>query len=563
VAVVEGRALACRAVRLACARYLQDLKTGPSRGLRWSLPDALRAIEFFPDILRLAEGEHAGKPFVLSPFQQFIIGNLFGWFGVDGYRRFRTAYIEIGKGSGKSPLAAGIGLFGLVADGEEAAQIYSAATTKEQAKIVWNDAQRMVAASPVLAPRVRETVNNLAFLQTGSFFRPVASDESKLDGFRPHMVLADEVHEHPSGHVIDKMRAGFKGRRQPLLIEITNAGFDRHSICYQHHELSLKVLEGTITNDSWFAFVCGLDPCDTCYAEGHRQPKDGCAQCDDWRNPAVWRKANPNLGVSVTEKYLTEQVQEARDLPAKENIVRRLSFCQWTEQATRWIGMDVWDRNGGDVPEAALAGQPCVGALDLSSVSDLTALGLVFPLADGRAATRWRFWCPEENILTRAKKDRVPYDVWARQGLLTPTPGNVVDYDRVRDDILALGKLYRIQELAVDPWNATETVSKLQEEGVNVFLHRQGYASMNVPTKALEVELKAGRVLHGGHPILRWMASNVTVTQDPAGNLKPDKERSPERIDGIVCLIMALGRALSQPAEKRSIYETRGVRAVG
>lgn len=555
--------MAGRAVRLACERHLRDLETGPVRGLTWSLERALRAIDFFPDALCLAEGEHAGKPFHLEPAQQFIVGSLFGWLGPDGYRRFRTAYVEIAKGNGKSPTAAGIGLYGLIADEEVGAQIYSAATTKEQAKIVWTDAAKMVEASPDLKAEVTETINNLAFHAMGSFFRPVAADSSKLDGFRPHFVIADEVHEHPNGKVIDKMRAGFKGRRQPLLIEITNSGFDRHSICYQHHELSLKVLEGGVVNDSWFAYVCHLDPCDPCRLEGHWQPKDGCQKCDDWRDPAVWPKANPLLGVSVTEKYLREQVQEAQDLPGKENIVRRLNFCQWTEQATRWLSMEVWDRNAGDVPDEQLVGRACFAGLDLSNTTDLTALVLDFPLEEGLHAVRCWFWCPEENIRRRAEKDRVPYDVWVRQELLTATPGNVVDYEQVRADIDRIGARYRIRELAVDPWNATETVSKLQDAGAPVFEHRQGFQSMNQPTKALEVALKHGQLRHGGHPILRWMAGNVTVSQDPAGNLKPDKERSPERIDGMVALIMAHGRAVIQPPEKKSVYETRGVRAVG
>lgn len=555
--------VAAGAVRLAAARHLRDLAEGPARGLRWDTGLACRAVEFFSDMLRLAEGEHAGRPFHLTPFQQFIVGSLFGWHRADGYRRYRTAYIEIGKGNGKSPLAAGMGLYGLVADGEAGAQIYSAATTKEQAKIVWGDACKMVTASPELAAAVDETVNNLAYPPAGAFFRPVAADSSRLDGFRPHMVIADEVHEHPDGTVIDKMRAGFKGRRQPLLIEITNSGYDRHSVCYQHHDYSLKILEGILENDTWFAFVCHLDPCPACHAEGHRQPKDGCPDCDNWRDERVWTKANPNLGVSVTLEYLREQVQEAEDLPAKENTTRRLNFCQWTEQATRWLSMAVWDENAAPVDPAALTGRTCFAALDLSSTTDLTALVLDFPLPDQQHAVLAWFWCPEENIRARAAKDRVPYDVWVRDGVLQATPGNVVDYDQVRRDILAIGERYRVQELAVDPWNATETVSKLQDAGVPVFLHRQGFISMNQPTKALEVALKGGRLAHGGHPILRWMAGNVTVTTDPAGNLKPDKERSPERIDGIVALIMAHGRAVLLPELRDSVYSTRGVRTMG
>lgn len=562
-AVVDGREIACRSVRLACQRHLRDLAEGPARGLVWSLDHALRAIQFFPDCLILSEGDDDQKPFVLSPFQQFMTGSLFGWLKANGARRFQTAYIEIAKGGGKSPWAAGIGLYGLIADGEAGAQVYSAATTKEQAKIVWNDAQGMVERSPYLRRIVTETVNNLAYKKARSFFRPVASDSSKLDGFRPHFVLADEVHEHHDGKVIDKMRAGFKKRKQPLIVEITNSGFDRHSICYQHHDYSLKVLEGVLENDAWFAFICGLDPCDTCYAEGYRQPKDGCERCDNWRDEKVWRKANPNLGVSVTEDYIRAQVKEAVDMPAKENSVKRLNFCMWTEQATRWLSMDVWDRNSGDVPSESLVGRRCYGALDLSSTSDLTALVLDFPLDDGRHAIRCWFWVPKENIAKRSKKDGVPYDVWVREGRIIATPGNVVDYDQVRRDILEIGKTYRLKELAIDPWNATETATKLAEEGVNVFMHRQGYASMNVPTKGLEVSLKSGHLLHGGNPVLRWQASNVVVTEDPAGNLKPDKERSPEKIDGMVCLTMCHGRASVVPEEKKSVYETRGVRTLG
>src|SRR3984957_7435649 len=252
-------------VRLACERHRRDRQTGAARGLRWDLPAALRVITFFEDVLVLAEGEFAGQPFRLKPWHKFIVGSLFGWH-LGAYRRFNTAYLEVGKGNGKIPMAAGIGLYCLTSDGEAGGQVYSAATTRDQAKIVWSDAARMVAASPELRGRIVETVNNLSYAKSGSFFRPVSADASKLDGLRPSCVLVDEVHEHPSSAVIEKMRAGFKGRRSPLLIEITNSGFDRHSICWQHHEYSAKVLEGTIEADSWFAYVCAL-------AEGESQSR--------------------------------------------------------------------------------------------------------------------------------------------------------------------------------------------------------------------------------------------------------------------------------------------------
>jgi phage terminase large subunit-like protein len=284
----------------------------------------IRSLSFF-DFLQLAEGEHAGKPFKLEPFQQFIVGSLFGWRGPDGYRRFRTAYIEIGKGNGKSPLAGGIGLYGMAADDEEGAEIYAAAVTRDQARILFTDAEKMVKASPFLTEIVTQNVNNLAVLSTNSYFRPVSSESRGLDGHRVHMALIDEIREHPNSLVVDKMRAGTKGRRQALILEITNSGYNRETVCWAHHEYSSKILEGLIENDSWFAYVCQLDPCDPCRAEGKDTPTEGCPDCDDWREEKTWIKANPCLDVSITRKYLREQVAEAIGMPTKQNIVRRLS----------------------------------------------------------------------------------------------------------------------------------------------------------------------------------------------------------------------------------------------
>jgi phage terminase large subunit-like protein len=549
--VTDGRIVAGRLVRLACARHLRDLEDGASRGLRFDAHEAQETIDFFPEILRLAEGQHAGQPFVLQLWEQFIVGSLFGWYGADGFRRYRVAYIEVGKGNGKSPLAAGIGLKGLVADGEIGAEIYSAATTRDQAKIVWCDAQKMKDASPALVNCVYETVNNLAVHDTHSFFRPVSADASKLDGFRPHMVIADEVHEHPSSLVIDKMRAGFKGRRQPLLIEITNSGFDRHSVCWQHHNYIVEILTGGVPNDSWFGYICGLDPCDACRKEGADQPTDDCADCDDWQDEAVWLKSNPNLDVSVSRKYLREQVQEAVAMPAKQNIVKRLNFCLWTEQSARTIPMDLWDAGNEPVNIAELLGRPCYAGLDLAKIKDLSALALIFPPA--LEGERWkvlmRFWVPEEDIRKRADKDRVPYDVWVRDGFISATPGNATDFKRVREEALTFCAQFGVQELAYDRQFANETTQYIADEtSIKVVEFGQGFSSMAAPTFELLRLLQAGLLQHGGNPVLRWNAANMAAQQDPAGNLKPDKERSRERIDGIVALIMAIGRAMVAPA---------------
>lgn len=544
--VVEGRVVAGPMVRQACQRHLTDLIEGPKRGLKWDRKAARWAMEFFPSVLHLAQGEHAGKPFELQPWQKFIVGSLFGWMGADGHRRFRTAYLEIGKGNGKSPLAAGVGLYGLCADHEAAAEIYSAATTRDQAKIVWGDAQKMVTASPELRDAVFETVNNLAFVKTNSFFRPVSAEASTLDGLRPHIVLVDEVHEHPNDLVINKLRAGFKGRRQPLIMEITNSGWDRHSICWQHHDYSSKIVAGILENDSWFAYVCGLD------------------EKDDWKNEAIWPKANPNLGVSVTVKYLREQVQEASEMPAKENIVRRLNFCEWTEQSDRLIAMEAWDRGAAPIDVAALEGRLCYAGLDFARISDSSSLCLLFPPLEpgGLFQVLMRYWVPEEDIRIRSERDRVPYQVWAREGLLVATPGNATDFGHIKRDTLELAGRFRIAELAYDRMFANSTIQDLQAEGMNVVEFGQGFLSMGSPTAELLRHLKADTLQHGGHPILRWNASNMAASQDAAGNLKPDKAKSRERIDGMVALIMALGRATVH-SQRASVYETRGVRTLG
>lgn len=541
-AVTSGKIIAGKAVRTACKRHLDDMQHAHERGLKFDYSKAERVFKFFEEFLVLAEGEHAGKKFTLESFQKFILGSLFGWFGADGFRRFRTAYIEIGKGNGKSPLAAGIGLYGLLADGEASAEIYSAAVTRDQAKILFRDAEKMVEASPYLSTRTDKTVNNIANMQSGSFFRPVSSEGRGLDGKRVHIALIDEIHEHPSAVVVDKIRAGTKGRRNPLIFEITNSGYDRNSVCWQHHDYSVKVIDGTLPNDSWFAYVCQLD-------EG-----------DDWTDEKVWIKANPNLDVSITRKYLREQVAEALGMPSKQNIVKRLNMCVWTEQCQRWLDMDKWDACAEKITESHLLGRPCYAGLDLASTIDIAALELVFPGDDGEPSdVISRFWVPSDGIAKRALKDRVPYDFWERQGLIKATEGDVIDYDQIREDIRELGERFNIREIAYDRWGATQIATQLEGDGFTMVAFGQGFASMSAPTKELEKLVLGRQIAHGGHPVLRWMASNVAIRQDPAGNVKPDKARSTEKIDGIVALIMAIDRATRHSGSSESIYEKEGV----
>ncbi|HZP94297.1 MAG TPA: terminase TerL endonuclease subunit [Burkholderiales bacterium] len=553
--VVEGDIVAGRLVRLSCERHLRDLNN--DRGLRFDDDAAQFALDFFPTVLRLAEGEFAGQPFILQPFQQFIIGSLFGWKGPDGYRRFRTAYIETGKGNGKTPLAAGTGLLGMAADGEPGAEIYAAAVTRDQAKILFSDAEKMAHASPSLSAKFDFTVNNIAYPAMQSFFRAISAEARALDGKRVHMALIDEIHEHPDGMVVDKMRAGTKNRRQALIFEITNSGYDRNSVCYQHHVYSEQVLSGAVQNDEWFAYVCGLD-------EG-----------DDWTDEAVWPKANPGLDTILPRKYLREQVNEARGMPSKLNIVLRLNFCVWTEQANRWLDMDAWDactpvqphdlqavRAYIDAMETDLRGRECFAGLDMSATTDLTALALWFPPIEPGEPVKvlLRYWLPEETLRAHETRDRVPYSLWARFGFLTPTEGNVVDYDvvraTIRDDVATA---YNLRELAIDRWNSTQLQTQLMGDGITVVPFGQGFASMSAPSKELERRVMVRGLDHGGHPVLRYNASNVAVVQDAAGNIKPDKAKSNGRIDGMVATVMAGGRAAFYQGETRSSYEDHGL----
>jgi phage terminase large subunit-like protein len=530
-------------VRLAAKRHLADLKR---KDLRWDRTQANRAIGFFRDVLRLNGGNFEGKPFELQDWQAFIVGSLFGWMASDGTRRFRVAYVEVGKGNGKSPLAAGIGHYMLSADKEARAQVYAAATKKDQAMILFRDAVAMVDQSPELSKRLLKSgtglgVWQLTDLATGSFFKPISSDDSQ-SGPLPHCGLIDEVHEHRTPIVVDMMRAGTKGRRQALIFEITNSGFDRHSICRRHHDYSRRVLEASSAaasdgnDDSWFAYVCGLD-------EG-----------DDWQDETVWPKANPNLGVSIPVKYLREQVREAQGMPGKQNVVRRLNFCEWTEQDTRWLDMALWDSGSKAIAVEQLRGRKCYGGLDLGRVNDLTSLCLVFPpLVDGEPTVAiWRHWCPKDDIAVRSKRDRAPYDVWAREGLLIATEGNATDFAFVEAEILELAGAYEIVEIAYDRTFAGEIVQNLMSEGLTMVPFGQGFLSMGAPTAEIHRKLLAGELQHGGDPVARWAASNVTVLTDPAGNIKPDKQRSTERIDPIVALIMADGRASVAPVPDES-----------
>lgn len=525
--VTKGKIVAGKLVKLACARHLRDLEEQKKRGLVWR-PEIAEHVYTFFSCLKLSGGQHSDTPFNLTPFQKFVVGCIFGWYGIDGYRRFRTAYIETGKGSGKTPLAAGIGLYGLTADGEHAAEVYSAAVGRDQAKICFQDCVNFVESNPTLSKKLEVGQNNIAYPATQSFLRPVSSEGRGLDGKRVHMSIVDELHEHPSAIVVDKMRAGTKGRRQALIFEITNSGYDRNSVCYHHHKYSTEVLEGIKEDDSWFAYISALDDGD-----------------DPLEDESCWIKANPNLGITITEKYLREQVREAKGMPTKRNIVLRLNFCMWTEQATRWLPLEAWDEVTEPVTPEGLIGRECFGGLDLATTTDVTALAWLFPpIAEGELwKLLMRFWVPADNIRQRVQRDGVPYDLWAQQGFIQTTPGNVVDYAWIRSAIQQDAEKFRVKEIAYDRYNASSIVTNLMDDGFTMVPFGQGFVSMNGPSKEFEKLVMSRQLAHGKNPVLRWMAGNAAANQDPAGNIKPDKAKSTEKIDGIVAAVMALGRA--------------------
>jgi len=604
--VLSGAVVACRWVKLACQRHFADLKR---KNLVWDLDAALYAIGFFRDVLRLNGGQFEGKPFVLEPWQVFIVGSLFGWKLKDGRRRFNTAYVESGKGSGKSPLLGGVGHYGLVADNEMRAEIYAAAVKKDQAMILFRDAVAMRDQSPHLAARLQksgvgEKCWNLADHSTGSWFRPISSDEDSQSGPRPHFALVDEVHEHKSSVVIDMLSAGFKWRRNPLMFMITNSGFDRETVCWRWHDYVTKILKGSVPpNDRVFGFICCLDPCEKHWNEGQEQPVDNCKQCDDWATEGPhWQKPNPNLGVSIDLEYLRNQVRKGVDMPAEQNTVRRLNFGFWTNQATRWLSMQAWDSCAAPIDYDKLKGRSCIVGLDLANKIDIAALCLVFPperLAlkaaeettapadDGDDKVTYSkidiaqlaedfvvlpyFFIPKDNITEAERRDDVPYSTWVRAGLMEATEGNVIDYQAIKQKLIALNEVYPIRSsyeknvtthlAGFDPWNATEFANDMRDKySINMIEVRQGYQTMSEPTKEMARLVIAKKVRHGGNPVLRWMADNMVVRTDPAGNLKPDKEKSKKKIDGIVAMIIALSLAIRHANDDGgSVYEMRGV----
>ena len=568
-AVDDGKVVAGPHVHAACARHLRDRKEGPKRGLKWDKAAVTRVIGFFRDKLcvdRVAGDGPIGsagavKPFDLLPFQAFIVGSLFGWKLADGTRRFRLAFIEAGKGTGKSPLAAGVGLYMLTADKEHRAEVYSAATKKDQAKVLFRDAVAMVERSPDLLDRLLLSggveKHNIAYLTKGSFFRPISTEDrgKGQSGPRPHCGLLDEIHEHPTNLMVEMMRAGVKSRRQALIFMITNSGVDRESVCYDYHDYGVKVCAGEIEDDSFFAFICALDEGD-----------------DPFKDEACWPKANPELGAIITPQYLRDQVKQARGMPSKENLVRRLNFCQWTDAIAAWVARDVWvkcERKG----LALSTERPCYGGLDLSGKKDLTALALAsIPDENGVIEATVEFWTPAASLMERTEADRAPYDVWRRDGHLVAVPGKTINYGYVANRLAEVEAEHELVQLGYDRWRIDDLLQALEDAGVEAWKisdekegmglclveHGQGFKDMSLAVEAIEDLILNDRLRVKYNPVLRWNVASTVLDEDPAGNRKFTKRRSTGRIDGVVALAMAVRLAVAGAVVEPSIYEAEG-----
>jgi phage terminase large subunit-like protein len=501
----------------------------------------------FVQTLRQSKGEWAGKPLLLLPWQVDIVGHIYGTLRPDGNRQYRTAFIEVPRKNGKSSLCAALALYHLIADGESGAEVYLAAVDRDQAAIVFGIAADMVRQHPALRKRLQvvPSTRRIVDVATSSMLRVIASDAGGSHGFNASCVIADEVHAWPSRELWDVLSTSTGARRQPLMIGITTAGFESNSLGGQLHEYAERVRDGVVDDPSFLPVLYGAEP------------------DEPWDDPAVWRKANPSLGHTVSEEYLAGECARAKAVPAYESAFRRLHLCQWVNQETRYLPMEAWADCAGGVTfadlEAELDGEVCYGGLDLSATTDMTALVLVFPRGDGRYDVVPRFWLPGDDIKRRSERDRVPYDVWARQGLLTLTPGNVVDYAHVRAEVNALARRYVIGGISYDRWAATQLVQELVADGIDMAPMSQGMASMAAPTSAL-LQLTLGRKLrHANHPILRWQADNLVVISDAAGNVRPAKHKARQRIDGIVALIMGIDRASRNAGAGASVYEERGM----
>lgn len=501
----------------------------------------------FIETLKHTKGEFYNQPFELIDWQEQIIRDIFGILKPDGYRQFTTAYIEVPKKCGKSELAAAIALYMLCADQEQRGEVYGCAADRDQAGLVYSVACDMVRLSPGLQKycQIKPSKKVIGFEPTRSEYKAVSSEVGGKSGINVSCLVFDELWVQKDRKFFEMMTVGTSdARKNPLHFIITTAGNDTNSICYEIHQKAVDILEGRKTDPTFYPVIYGADA------------------DDDWTDPKVWAKANPSLGITIGIDKVQAACESAKQNPAEENAFRQLRLNQWVKQSVRWMPMDKWDKCSFAVNEEDLEGRVCYGGLDLSSTSDLTSFVLVFPPEDenGKYIVLPYFWVPEETLDLRVRRDHVNYDLWERQGYIQTTEGNVIHYGFIEQFIEKLGEKFNIREIAFDRWGATQVSQDLEEMGFTVVPFGQGFASMSPPTKELMKLVLEERIAHGGHPVLRWNMDNIFIRQDPAGNIKADKSKSTEKIDGAVATIMALDRAIRCGTDTgESVYDSRGL----
>ena len=501
----------------------------------------------FIECLCHTKGRWAGKPFYLMPWQEQIIRDIFGTLKADGKRQFTTAYIEIPKKNGKSELAAAVALYLLFGDGEASPEVYGAAADRAQASIVMDVAARMTKMTPALSKRSKILTANKKIIcnSNNGFYQVLSAEVGTKHGLNVSGLVLDEVHAQPNRKLYDVLTKGSgDAREQPLYFLITTAGNDQNSICWELHQKALDILEGRKIDPTFYPVIYGA------------------SESEDWTDPKVWEKANPSLGETITMDKVVAACESAKQNPGEENAFRQLRLNQWVKQSVRWMPMDKWDACNFPVDEDELEGRVCYGGLDLSSTTDITAFVLVFPPndEDDKYVVLPYFWIPEDNLELRVRRDHVPYDVWERKGVLQTTEGNVVHYGYIEKFIESLGERYNIREIAFDRWGAVQMVQNLEGMGFTVVPFGQGFKDMSPPTKELMKLVLEKKIAHGGHPVLRWNMDNIFIRTDPAGNIKADKEKSTEKIDGAIATIMALDRAIRCGNDAgESVYDTRGL----
>ncbi len=509
---------------------------------------AAYALEFFERCLTHVKGKLAGQPFVLEPWEEDIIINLFGWLRPDGTRRYREAFIFVPRKNGKSTLAAGICNFVTFADDEPGAEVYCAASDRPQAALLFDTAKGMIEANEQLSSMCEVLRKSVELAETRSTFRVLSGDVKNKDGFNTHCAVIDELHAQPNRVLVDLLETSMGAREQPLLIHITTAGWDKQSICWEKYHYACGVRDGSvdphapnaIDDESFLPVIYEALP------------------EDDWTDPETWRKANPNLGVTPSLDYMERKCKRAKISPAFENTFKRLHLNLWTEQSTVWLPMNDWALCTGE--SEFKAKEKCWAGLDLSTVNDLTAFVAV--QARGAEVHTWlHFWCPRDGAEERERREGAPYLTWERQGYMTLTDGKTIDYAFVRKEIVKFSKEHSLVDVGFDPYNATHLAGELLEQnGIQMVQFRQGFLSMNEPSKELLRLVLDGSLRHGGNPVLSWMAAHCAAKIDPAGNIKPDKAASADRIDGIVALIMAIGRMMASANKGLSVYSKRGIR---